>query len=126
MSSIEPTAEQVARLVQTPDNGPVVMINLLAFKAPDGARSYQRYADEVQPCLERIGAKVLYYGVAQTLVVGEGEQPWWDVTVVVEYPSVSAFLAMTGTPEYQAIHIYRAQALERAELIATTPGALEL
>jgi hypothetical protein len=39
-------------------------------------------------------------------------------------PSVAAFLAMVTNPDYQEIHVHGANALERAELIATVPGTL--
>jgi uncharacterized protein (DUF1330 family) len=120
---IEPTPEQFTQLIQAPDDGPVVMINLVAFK-PDGEESYLRYGEAVQPFLETAGATILYGGAARQMVIGDGEQPWWDAILAVQYPSIAAFLAMATNPDYQAIHVHRAEALERAELIATAPGVL--
>jgi uncharacterized protein (DUF1330 family) len=126
MGVIDPTREQIGELARAPGEGPVVMINLLAFRTPDGAKSYERYGREAQPYLERAGAKLLYGGAGRHLVIGEGQRPWWDAIVVVEYPSVDAFLTMIKDPGYQDAHVHRAEALERAELIATAPGALGL
>lgn len=122
MSRVDPTAEQVARLSEFPADTPVVMINLLGFKPDGGAESYARYAAEVQPHLDRVGARLVYGGRAHQMVIGEQADPWWDVVLAVEYPSVQAFVSMVSDPGYQAIHVHRENALERAELIATAPG----
>jgi uncharacterized protein (DUF1330 family) len=122
VSTIEPTREQIAKLAELGD-GPVVMINLLAFKQPDGAASYARYGDLVQPHLERAGASIVYAGPQQTMVIGDGTRAWWDLIIAVRYPSVQAFLSMVADPDYQAIHQHRADGLERTELIATAPAA---
>jgi uncharacterized protein (DUF1330 family) len=100
------------------------MVNLLAFRRPDGAESYRRYAEAVQPHLERVGARAIYLGAQLQMVIGDGERAWWEAALVVEYPSVSAFLEMVADPGYQEIHIHRTNALERAELIMTEPGTL--
>jgi uncharacterized protein (DUF1330 family) len=120
--AVTPSAEQVAALSELPKDIPVVMINLLEFKRPDGARSYARYAGEVQAHLERAQARVLYVGQQRQMVIGHGEQAWWDSIIVVEYPSVDAFLAMVSDPDYQATHGHREAGLQRAELIATVHG----
>jgi uncharacterized protein (DUF1330 family) len=125
VSEATPTAEQLAALSRWPKHEPLVMINLLAFKRPAGAQSYARYAGEVQPHLQRAGAQVLYLGQERQMVVGAAEHAWWDAVIVVEYPSVDAFLTMVGDPDYQLAHRHREAALERAELIATASGMSE-
>lgn len=120
MSAIEPRREQLTRLADLGDAGPVVMINLLEFRRPDGAQRYARYGARVQFHLERVGASVVYSGDGLQQVVGDGVDPWWHAIIVVRYPSIEAFLAMVQDPEYQAVHVDRAEALERAELIATS------
>lgn len=122
---IVPTAEQQALLAGLPADQPVVMINLLGFRQPDGATHYGRYAREVQPHLESVGARAIYAGTTRGFLIGEGARPWWDAILVVEYPTPSAFVQMTGTAEYAAVHEHRARALQRAELIATTSWGLE-
>ena len=75
-SSLEPTPEQLAALAARPADEPVVMINLLQFKAAGGRESYLRYAQEVAPHLQRVGGAVRYVGGAPSVVIGEGEKPW--------------------------------------------------
>ncbi len=98
---------------------PVVMINLLHFKEPDGVGHYRSYAQGVVTHLEAAGGRVLYSGSAKAFVIGDGERPWWDAILVVEYPSPDAFLKMVSDPDYLEVHTHREAALDRAELIAT-------
>jgi len=99
---------------------PVVMINLLQFKQPDGVEHYKLYARGVVVHLENVGGRVLYSGSAKAFVIGDGERPWWDAILVVEYPTPAAFLKMVADPDYLEVHKHREAALDRAELIATS------
>ena len=122
MSEIEPTPEQIQNIAQLPEGAPIAMINLLQFKQPDGAEHYARYGEQVQPHMQRVGAEVVYAGPQLQMVIGADTRAWWDLIIVVRYPSPQAFLQMVADPDYQAVHEHRAAALERAELIATAPG----
>jgi uncharacterized protein (DUF1330 family) len=117
---LEPTPEQMAALAARPAAEPVVMVNLLQFTPDGGRESYARYAQEVAPHLQRVGGTVRYAGGAPMQVIGDDEKPWWDAILVVEYPSPAAFIDMVTNAEYLEIHHYRANALERGDLIATT------
>jgi uncharacterized protein (DUF1330 family) len=126
MASIEPNETQLAALLSAAaeNDEPVVMINLLQF-GPDGAESYQRYAKEVQPFLESVGASVLYAGDASHVVAGDIDRPWWGAIAVVRYPSRAAFVAMATNPDYHnRAHVHREAALESTHLIATDPWRL--
>ena len=118
--SIVPTPEQSALLAELPAEDPVVMINLLQFKQPDGPAHYERYAREVGSHLAAVGARPLYVGKAPAFVIGEGARPWWDAILVVEYPTPAAFASMVTSEAYAEVHVHRAAALARAELIATS------
>ncbi|HKI39198.1 MAG: DUF1330 domain-containing protein [Mycobacterium sp.] len=124
-TTLEPTPEQIAALAARPADVPVVMVNLLKFKTPGGVESYQRYGREVTPHLERVGATVRYLGAAPTFVIGDGERPWWDSILIVEYPTPQAFIDMVTDPEYLKVHEHRAAGLERGDLIATSVWSLE-
>ena len=114
---IEPTREQIEELASSPEPGPVVMINLLRFRPDGGAAAYAHYGEGVMPCLERAGARVLWQGRPETVVIGESAD-LWDAVVLVEYPSRSAFLEMVSSAEYQAIAGRRTDALSDSRLIA--------
>jgi uncharacterized protein (DUF1330 family) len=111
---------QLAALKALPADAPVVMVNLLKFHEGGGRERYLQYGREVAPHLERVGAEVRYSGTAPVNVIGDGERPWWDAILVVEYPTPSAFVDMVKDPGYQRIHEHRAAALERGDLIATS------
>ena len=123
-SALEPTHEQMAVLAARPADAPVVMVNLLKFRADGGRESYERYAQEVVPHLQRVGGAVRSAGSAPAQIIGEDEKPWWDAILVVEYPSPAAFIDMVTNEEYLKIHEYRAAALDRGDLIATSTWSL--
>jgi len=117
MSSITPTPEAIQQLLQSQDSGKVVMLNLLKFKSAAGAASYAEYGKRVAPMVEALGGRIVYAGPVAQTVIGGGS---WDAIALVEYPSRKAFLQMAMSPEYQAIHHFRDEGLERTELYATT------
>jgi uncharacterized protein (DUF1330 family) len=123
-TTLGPTAEQLTALTSRPADAPVLMVNLLKFETTGGLESYQRYAREVAPHLERVGATLRYAGTAPGVVIGDGERPWWDAILVVEYPTPQAFIDMVTTPDYANVHQHRAAALERGDLIATSAWSI--
>jgi uncharacterized protein (DUF1330 family) len=118
--AVQPTPDQIAGLAARPADEPVVMVNLLKFRADGGRESYLHYAQEVIPHLQRVGGTVRYAGASPSMVIGDGEKPWWDAIIVVEYPSPAAFLDMVSNEEYLKVHQYRAAGLDRGDLIATS------
>lgn len=129
--AIEPTRASVKALAeQVPADTPVVMLNLLRFRdtaayalereepACSGREAYAAYIRGIQPHLEAVEARVLWQASAHCAVIApEGEE--WDEMLLVEYPTVGAFLSMLQSPEYQAITVHRSAALEDSRLIAT-------
>lgn len=95
------------------DEGPVAMLNLLAFKPEGGQERYAEYGAAVLPLLEGVGGRVVFQGTAAPAVIGEQS---WDLVLLVEYPSRGAFLEMIQSPEYLAIAHLRSEALARGEL----------
>src|SRR5581483_12174691 len=112
MSRIVPGPEQLQALIGDPDHGPVVMLNLLKFKARaegeegTGADAYRRYGDEVIKMVEARGGRVLWSGRATHVLIGD-EEDQWDAVALVQYPSPQAFLEMGMSAEYQQIHGHR-------------------
>lgn len=124
MSGLEPTPEQFAALAARPADAPVVMVNLLKFEPAGGLERYAQYGREVAPHLQRVGATVRYAGGAPSVVIGEGEKPWWDAILIVEYPSPQAFIDMVTNQDYLKVHEHRAAALDRGDLIATSTWSI--
>lgn len=111
-------------LASLPPDEPVVMINLLRFRPDGGHERYLQYTREVAPHLQRVGGTVRYAGTTPVNVIGDGERPWWDAILVVEYPTPGAFTDMVRDPEYQKIHEHRAAGLQQGDLIATSTWSL--
>lgn len=107
-----------------PAGQPVVMINLLKFHEQGGHERYLQYTREVAPHLRRVGGAIRYGGTTPVNVIGDGERPWWDAILVVEYPSSQAFTDMVTDPGYQKAHQHRAAALQQGDLIATSQWVL--
>ncbi len=118
-SSLEPTPEQFAALAARPADTPVVMVNLLKFRADGGSESYVRYAQEVVPHLQRVGGTSCMRA-ARRRGHRRRRTAWWDAILVVEYPSPAAFIDMVTDEEYLKVHEHRAAGLDRGDLIATS------
>jgi uncharacterized protein (DUF1330 family) len=126
MSSIRPNRDQFAQLMQAPDEGPVVMLNLLKFKekaeggAASGGQEYRKYGDAAVEMIEARGGKVIWSGRAEQILIGDPAEDW-DVVLLVQYPSRSAFVEMVTTPEYEQAHEHRESGLERTIVVACSP-----
>jgi uncharacterized protein (DUF1330 family) len=117
---VDPTGADLKRFLEAAPDEPVVMLNLLKFK-PDGRESYDAYAREIVPFLEKVGARMVYLGDTSTTLVAP-ESHDWDAVLLVHYPSRRAFSQMVADPDYQQITHLRTQALESAVLQATVPS----
>jgi uncharacterized protein (DUF1330 family) len=127
VSFVEPTMDQLSAWRAMPDDGPIVMVNLLRFRARadgidaadgiSGLEAYARYGTAVQPFLERVGGEVLQALGAEVVMVGPAE-PEWDMVFAVRYPSKAAFMEMIREPGYLEVHGHRAAALADSRLIA--------
>jgi uncharacterized protein (DUF1330 family) len=120
-SAITPNLDQFQALAAAPDEGPVVMLNLLKFKE-GGADTYLRYGDAAIGMVEERGGRVLWSGRAEQVLIGDPAADW-DVVVLVEYPSRAAFVEMVSSPEYLEAHADREAGLERTVVLACSPAA---
>lgn len=117
--AVDPTGADLKRFLAEDPGGEVVMLNLLRFK-PGGRPSYDSYGREIQPFLEKVGARLVYLGDCSTAVVAP-DAHHWDAVLLVRYPSRAAFCAMVADPDYQRITHLRTEALSDAVLQATVP-----
>jgi uncharacterized protein (DUF1330 family) len=126
MSGIRPNKEQFLELMNAPDEGPVVMLNLLKFKAREGASESNKYGGAVVQMVEASRGKVLWMGKVDQALIGDVDANDWDAIALVQYPSRKAFVEMTSTKDYDAAHEHRESGLERTVVLACTPrgGAL--
>lgn len=104
------------------------MLNLLKFAdrangdaggKESGQDSYKRYGERVRSMLEQTGARVLWQGRADSVVIG-GDADDWDAVILVEYPSRKAFIEMTWSAQYREVSKDRSAGLADSRLIAMT------
>jgi uncharacterized protein (DUF1330 family) len=133
-NALYPTASRVEALMADESGGPVVMVNLLKFRAkavyPDGRatdltgrQAYNLYAAPMQNVIEQGGGKVLFGGDIASLVIGDVTDIW-DTCILVEYPSAAAFAAIVTSPPVAEIGAHRAAGLEGQLLIRAKQMAL--
>ena len=118
--AVEPDERQFAELSElaaSPDDGPLVMLNLNRYRDRD---SYARYGEVATRVLERVGGKILWHAAVHGAVVGEDA---YDDMIAVWYPSAAAFLALASDPEILAARDDRLAGLERAVLLRCDAAA---
>lgn len=121
---IDPTPEQVRSLVESEDESPIVMVNLIRLKdeatgidqGKTGAEAFAAYGRGIAPYLAEVGGEVLAATDSVEGIIGPAE-PEWDLVLLVRYPSRQAFVRMISNPGYQREHEHRAAGVEEARLI---------
>ena len=102
--------EQLQRISEGVDEGPIYMLNLLKFKDkaeyPDkretdlsGREAYAIYSEEVQHHLAKVGATAIFGADVKRLMLGEVEE-LWDSVAIATYPNRKAMLDMISDPDY--------------------------
>ena len=125
--TITPRDEQMAALIEIDRGGPVNMLNLLKFKEfaeyadgsdaeISGQEAYMRYGAKVAVLVKKLGGEMLFGSGANALVIGDGELQW-DMVAIMKYPSVTAFVDMFNSKEYDDIHLHRDAGLAHQLLV---------
>jgi hypothetical protein len=125
--ALYPTPEQIQALVSAADDGPVVMVNLLRFKATadapneklSGEAAYRLYAEKMVAFVKSRGGRVIWSGRLDAQVIG-GSADAFHMIGLVEYPSRRVFAQIAMDPYVQEIGVHRASGLEGQWLLAAT------
>ena len=86
---------------------PVVMLNLMRFRerSLDGDGSgwdaYLRYSALTVPMIKARGGTLLWTGDARAVALGRQDGNQWDYLALVYYPTVSAFIDMMTSQDYE-------------------------
>jgi uncharacterized protein (DUF1330 family) len=121
--AVDPTPEDIQKLLAAAGDGPIVMLNLLRYKPDGGRERYLEYASKTAPFLQGVGGELIYAGDTGLALVAPDSHEW-DTVAVVRYPSAAKFLEMVANPEYQEISKIRSGALDAAVLQVTQPASL--
>ena len=122
-----PEGEQIQRLMEGPEDTPVVMVNLLSFKESadggnegmTGQESYMRYGENMRKFVESKGGRFIWAGRVDSMVIGESDVDF-QVVALVEYPNRKAFLEIASSAHVAEIGQDRKKGLAGQWLIATT------
>lgn len=105
---------------------PVVMVNLMKFRerSLDGDGSgwdaYLRYSALTVPMIKARGGTLLWTGDAKAVALGAEAGNRWDYLALVYYPTVSAFIDMMTSADYETkCDPHRTNGCEAHVIIAT-------
>ncbi|HEX3427125.1 MAG TPA: hypothetical protein VHT30_13400 [Acidimicrobiales bacterium] len=139
---LDPSDENVRRLIERDIQGPVSMLNMLRFRdvasysnspelAPDepisGSAAYELYIEHTLPYLLATGGTVEFIGDGGHYFVGPDDERW-DLVMVVRQNSVADFFSFASNAEYLRGVGHRTAALEDSRLLplvsrsTPTPG----
>ena len=121
-NKVMPNDDQMAEFLETGNDEPIYMVNLLKFKDkaeyPDkretdlsGEEAYAIYGEEVVGHLAKVGGKPIFGGNVDRLMLGEVED-LWDKVAIAMYPSRKAMLEMISDPDYIKSAQHRVAGLE--------------
>ena len=117
-----PSDAQLAGFGESPEKGPIHMVNLLKFRekaeyadgretALTGEEAYALYGQGVYELLQKHGGGLLFSGDVSRLMLGEVAD-LWDRVAIAYYPSRQAMLDMIPSEAYLEIAAHREAGLE--------------
>lgn len=123
MHKLSPTAAEIRKLQEEAPEGPIVMINLLKFRADGGREAYRRYIEVAGEAVRSRGAqrpRVLYAGIVGD-DFGDGED--WDFLTLAEYNDYNHYAETMLNPAYQSEAVpIRPEALEKTLFMVSYPA----
>ena len=117
--ALNPTGDDIKAFLDSDDDQPVVMLNLLRF-TEGGQDRYGEYMRHTAEAGKPYGIELVYAGTAVATLIAEDGQGW-DAVVIARYPSRQHFARMVADPEYQKGLPLRDAALVETVLQPTKP-----
>jgi len=122
---LDPTRAQFEVFKNLPRNPPIMMLNLIRFKAQasyedgreiSGRVAYEIYGEQSAPIFSKLGGEIIWRGEPQSVLIGPQDEHW-DMAFIARYPNASAFLAMVTDPDYKLLAKHRQAAVADSRLI---------
>ncbi len=117
---LDPTRAQFDVFKNLPRNTPIMMLNLIRFKAQasyeSGRAAYEIYGEQSAPIFSKLGGEIIWRGEPQSVLIGPQDEHW-DMAFIARYPNASAFLAMVTDPDYKLLVKHRQAAVADSRLI---------
>jgi uncharacterized protein (DUF1330 family) len=126
---VDLTKERYTTLRERPCEGAVHLLNLIRLRhraeypdgrAASGVQAYQSYGRISEPVLARFGAKIVWEGRFESILIGPDDEGW-DLHFVAEYPTLAAFIDMLRDPVYREAATHRKAAALDSRLIRLAP-----
>lgn len=126
---VTPTTKQFWDGIKLPSDGPVNLFYLIRLNEnaayPDGREAtgkeaYQNYINAAGPIFLRVGAKIIWRGEPEHMLVGPDDKQW-DIAFIAEFPSMDAFGKMVEDLAFQAAAFHRQAAVRDSRLIRMKP-----
>lgn len=121
-------------LFERAPKGPVVMLNLLRFRAtaeyalsPElapvepitGAMAFDLYIAHTLPFLAASGGEILFLGNGGDYIIGPATERW-DLVMLIKQASLQSFMAFDSNADYRAGLGHRTAALADSRLLPLT------
>lgn len=125
---VDPDYERVLTTTPPDDDGPVWMVNLMAYRPvaeyADGRSTTLtgREADDLYTPLEAlaaVGAEIVFAADVESQLLGDA--PQWDRVAVVKYPTRRAFVDMQELEVFQRQHVHKDAGMAHTIIIGTRP-----
>jgi len=122
---LDPTRVQFDAFKDLPRDTPIMMLNLIRFKAQasyedgremSGRAAYEIYGEQSAPIFSKLGGEIIWRGEPQSVLIGPQDEHW-DMAFIARYPNASAFLAMVTDPDYKLLVKHRQAAVADSRLI---------
>ncbi len=122
---------QGARFFGSPEQGAVVMLNLIRFRdladyseTPEltsaepltGREAYAIYLEQMEPLLKQSGGELMFSGKADDFLIGPSDEKW-DQVLLVRQASRASFLAFASDPESALVTAHRTAAVADSRLL---------
>lgn len=131
---IDPTRESFDAFKALPRDTPINMLNLLRFrehanypeghenaaKGWTGREAYAEYGRTSGPVFRRVGGKVIWRGVMESMLTGPQDK-FWEMAFIAAYPHAGAFLEMVTDPDYRIAVVNRQAAVKTSRLVRFRP-----
>jgi uncharacterized protein (DUF1330 family) len=126
---VDLTRERYNVLRESPREGAVHLLNLLRLRdradyadgrEASGVDAYQAYGRISEPVLARHGARIVWEGRFEQVLIGPDEEGW-DLHFVAEYPTLAAFIEVLRDPLYREAATHRKAATLDSRLIRLAP-----
>lgn len=126
---VDLTKDRFVALRDSKRHGSIHLLNLIRLRDradyPDGreatgVEAYRSYGTISEPVLARLGAKIVWEGGFEQMVIGPSEESW-DLCFVAEYPSIEVFTEMMRDPLYREAAMHRKAAALDSRLIRLQP-----